>query len=107
MSRPTWHEQAACAPQPGVRADDWALNQKRGPAVPTQGNTRALRACHACPVRIECRDEMLARYRPGTYPLGVIMAGWWWPNSDRGTVKPHPDDAPILRGLVERTRAAS
>jgi hypothetical protein len=97
--RPDWRTQAACA-QPETRADDWILDHGSSHRSPTPANLSAAKACDSCPVRIECRDDMLARHEPNTYPLGAIVAGWWWPSSRKGAIVPHPDDEQLQHPAV-------
>ena len=100
---PQWVKQAACAPRPGVRADDWILDHGSSHRSPTDANRAAAQTCDTCPVRIECRDDMLARYEPWVYPLGAIMAGWWWPSSRKGIVIAHPDDEQLRHRAIRST----
>lgn len=99
-----WHHDAACA-QPGATADDWIIGtegQLGQNGSQMAANRKAREICNTCPVRIPCRDEMLADYRPRAYPVGVILAGWRWPSGPNNPVQAHPDDRHLLRVLGRR-----
>lgn len=61
---------------------------------PSGNNTKALRRCAGCPVRVECRDDMLRGA-----PTSIIAGGWRW--TAKGRPKPFPGDE-HLAGMAPR-----
>lgn len=63
-----------------------------------KGRMRAevLALCDRCPVRVECRDDMLAVLPRG--PASIIAGGWLWYRD--GRAKPHRDDLLLARELI-------
>ena len=60
----------------------------------------ALALCDVCPVRAECRDDMLA-VAPGG-PAAIIAGGWRWYRD--GRARPHRDDILQARELIEAAK---
>jgi hypothetical protein len=59
--------------------------------VPSHRNRRlaaVLALCDGCPVRLECRDDMLSVEPRG--PAQIVAGGWRWYRDGRAT--PHRDD---------------
>lgn len=70
--------------------------------VPTHRNTgrrlaAVLALCDGCPVRIECRDDMLTVQPRG--PAQIVAGGWRWARDGHAT--PHRDDRAVAAGLIE------
>jgi hypothetical protein len=84
-----WWHRAACA---GMDPEDFS---------PLGGSINArtrevLRLCDRCPVRRECRDDML-EVRP-LGPMSIVAGGWRF--DVRGRPIPHPDDVGVAAELV-------
>lgn len=83
---PDWRTRSLCA---GKDPNWWTV----GDGALSVDNGRALALCARCPVRIECRDDMLT-IEPS--PKSIIAGGWRW--DSHGGVTAFPGD-PVPDGV--------